>query len=66
MSDHTGFVRDRGLLVVISGFSGAGKSVITKKLISGYPDYAYSVSATTRNPRPGEKDGIDYFFIDNS
>ena len=62
MSEHTGYVKGKGLLVVISGFSGAGKSRITKKLISDY-GYAYSVSATTRNPREGEQDGVDYFFI---
>lgn len=63
MSNHTGFVRGKGLLIVISGFSGAGKSAITRKLVRDYGNYAYSVSATTRSPRPGEKDGIDYFFI---
>lgn len=62
MSEHTGYIKGKGLLVVISGFSGAGKSRITKKLISDY-GYAYSVSATTRNPREGEQDGVDYFFI---
>ncbi|MDO4487894.1 MAG: guanylate kinase [Eubacteriales bacterium] len=54
---------NKGLLIVISGFSGAGKSVITKKLLREYEHYAYSVSATTRNPRAGEVDGKDYFFI---
>jgi len=48
---------------VISGFSGAGKSVLTKKIIAEYEHYAYSVSATTRNPRPGEQDGVDYSFV---
>lgn len=63
MSKHTGFVRSKGLLVVISGFSGAGKSTITRKLIAEYDNYAYSVSATTRSPRPGEKEGVDYFYV---
>lgn len=63
MSKHTGFVRNKGLLVVISGFSGAGKSTITRKLMAEYENYAYSVSATTRQPRPGEKDGVDYFYV---
>lgn len=63
MNKHTGFIRDRGLLIVISGFSGAGKSAITRKLISEYEHYAYSVSATTRMPRPGETDGVDYSFV---
>ena len=62
MSKHKGFVKDKGLLVVISGFSGAGKSTLTKKLLSDY-DYAYSISATTRDPRNGEVDGRDYHFI---
>ena len=62
MSEHTGYIKGKGLLVVISGFSGAGKGSITKQLIKNY-GYAYSVSATTRNPREGEKDGVDYFFI---
>jgi len=63
LSKHTGFIRNKGLLIVISGFSGAGKSTITRKLISEYENYAYSVSATTRSPRPGEVDGKDYFYI---
>lgn len=62
MSEHTGYVKGKGLLIVISGFSGAGKSCITKKLISDY-GYSYSVSATTRGPRTGEQNGVDYFFI---
>ncbi len=52
---------ENGLLVVISGFSGAGKGTITKKLIENY-DYYLSTSATTRKPREGEVDGKDYFF----
>lgn len=51
----------RGILVVISGFSGAGKGTIMKELIKRY-DYHLSVSATTRQPRKGETDGIDYYF----
>lgn len=52
---------ERGILVVISGFSGAGKGTIMKELIHRY-DYFLSVSATTRNPRTGEEDGKDYYF----
>ena len=52
----------RGVLVVISGFSGAGKGTIMKSLMAKYDNYALSVSATTRNPRPGEEDGREYFF----
>lgn len=63
MSEHTGYVKGKGILVVISGFSGAGKSQITKKLISDF-GYSYSVSATTRKPRTGEQNGVDYFFTE--
>ena len=53
----------RGVLIVVSGFAGSGKGTITKELIKRYDNYRFSVSATTRNPRPGEVDGKDYFFI---
>lgn len=52
---------ERGILVVISGFSGAGKGTIMKELIQRY-DYFLSISATTRSPRTGEVDGKDYYF----
>lgn len=52
----------KGVLIVISGFAGSGKGTITKELIKRYDNYRVSVSATTRNPRPGEVDGVDYFF----
>lgn len=52
----------RGIIVVVSGFSGAGKGTIMKELIKRYPNYALSVSATTRQPRAGEADGREYFF----
>lgn len=52
-----------GILTVLSGFSGAGKGTIIKRLLEKYPqDYALSISATTRAPRPGEEDGREYFF----
>ncbi|MDE6904276.1 MAG: guanylate kinase [Lachnospiraceae bacterium] len=52
-----------GILIVFSGFSGAGKGTIMKELLKRYPEtYALSVSATTRSPRPGETEGIEYFF----
>ena len=57
-------MQDRGVLTVISGFSGAGKGTLVKKLISEYDNYSLSVSMTTRPPREGEVDGRDYFFID--
>lgn len=52
----------KGILVVVSGFSGAGKGTVMKRLLEKYNDYALSVSATTRNPREGEVDGREYFF----
>ena len=54
----------KGILVVVSGFSGAGKGTIMKRLLEEYPDsYALSISATTRSPRPGESHGREYFFV---
>jgi guanylate kinase len=52
-----------GHLFIISGPSGAGKGTLVKELLRRVPDMWVSVSATTRVPRPGEKDGIDYFFL---
>ena len=52
----------KGVLTVVSGFSGAGKGTVMKRLIQKYDDYALSISVTTRNPREGEGDGIEYFF----
>lgn len=54
----------RGLLLVISGPSGAGKGTICKKLLETNPKIKVSVSATTRKPRTGEVDGVNYFFIE--
>ena len=54
----------KGILVVVSGFSGSGKGTIMKKLMSEHgEDYALSISATTRAPRPGEEHGREYFFL---
>ena len=52
----------KGVLTVVSGFSGAGKGTVMKRLIQKYDDYALSISVTTRKPREGERDGIEYFF----
>jgi guanylate kinase len=52
----------RGLLLILSSPSGAGKSTLTKRLMAWDPSIRFSVSATTRAPRPGEVDGRDYFF----
>jgi guanylate kinase len=53
----------RGRLIVVSGPSGAGKSTLIKASLQAVPELAYSVSATTRRPRPGEVDGVDYIFL---
>ncbi len=52
----------RGVLTVLSGFSGVGKGAVTKRLLEKYDGYALSVSVTTRAPRPGEQDGREYYF----
>lgn len=52
----------KGILVVVSGFSGSGKGTLMKQLMNKYDNYALSVSATTRTPRAGERDGKEYFF----
>jgi len=54
----------RGALLVVSGFSGAGKGTVMKRLLQRYDSYALSVSMTTRSPRPGEENGREYFFVD--
>ncbi|MBR2755445.1 MAG: guanylate kinase [Lachnospiraceae bacterium] len=54
---------DKGVLVVVSGLSGAGKGTICKRLLEKYPDYVLSVSVTSRKPREGEEHGREYFFI---
>lgn len=53
---------DRGLLLVLSGPAGVGKGTVCKALREVMPDLVYSVSATTRQPRPGEVEGVNYFF----
>lgn len=53
----------RGRLVVLAGPSAVGKSTVVRKLVSGVPDLYFSVSMTTRAPRPGEVEGKDYFFV---
>ncbi len=53
----------KGVLSVISGFSGVGKGTIVKKLLSEHDEYAVSISATTRAPRTGETNGREYFFL---
>lgn len=54
----------KGILAVVSGFSGAGKGTLMRQLLTKYPErYALSISATTRKPRAGEEDGREYFFV---
>ena len=54
---------NQGMVIVLSGFSGAGKGTIMKHLLSEHPtDYFLSISATTRGKREGEEDGREYFF----
>lgn len=54
--------RRRGLLIILSSPSGAGKSTLSRRMLEFDPEVSFSVSATTRPPRPGEQDGRDYFF----
>lgn len=51
-----------GVLVIVSGFSGAGKGTVIKRLLEKYDNYRLSISATTRGKRQGEEDGREYFF----
>ena len=55
-------MKKRGVLVIVSGFSGAGKGTVMKGLMEKYDDYALSISATTRKPREGEVHGVHYFY----
>ena len=55
-------MKHKGILIVVSGFSGAGKGTLMKLLMQTYDNYALSVSMTTRSPRDGEIDGVHYFF----
>ncbi len=55
-------MKRKGVLIVVSGFSGAGKGTLMKRLMQVYDNYALSVSMTTRSPREGEKEGVSYFF----
>ena len=54
----------QGTLVVLSGPSGVGKSTLVSRALEAMPELAFSVSVTTRPPRPSERDGVDYRFVD--
>ncbi len=56
-------MKRKGILIVVSGFSGAGKGTLMKQLLHNYDNYVLSISMTTRAPRPGETNGKEYFFI---
>ncbi|HEV2178625.1 MAG TPA: guanylate kinase [Terriglobia bacterium] len=55
-----------GSIIVVSAPSGAGKSTLVKRLLHSLPDLCFSVSHTTRQPRPGEQNGREYFFVDRA
>lgn len=55
----------QGKLAVISGFSGAGKGTVIRRLMEEHGEYVLSVSMTTRSPREGETDGVEYHFVSN-
>ncbi|WP_072391289.1 guanylate kinase [Hyphomicrobium sp. CS1GBMeth3] len=59
-------IERRGLLLVLSSPSGAGKTSLSRSLLDADPEITLSVSATTRKPRPGEVDGRDYWFVDEA
>lgn len=59
-------MRRRGLCLVVAAPSGAGKSTVTRALLATEPELSASVSVTTRPPRPGERDGVDYHFVDQA
>lgn len=61
---NKGMDERRGIMIVLSSPSGAGKTTLTRRLMADNPDITMSVSATTRKPRPGEIHGKDYYFID--
>ena len=56
-------ISGKGLLLVVSGPAGSGKGTVLKCLMEKNDDFVYSVSATTRAPRPGEVNGVNYYYI---
>ena len=59
-------MKGKGVLTVVSGFSGTGKGTVTKALARDCSQYVLSVSATTRKPRNDEREGVEYYFMDNA
>ena len=55
--------KNRGSLIILSGPSGAGKGTIHNELLKADKNLTYSISMTTRSPREGEVDGVDYYFV---
>ncbi len=55
-------MREKRILIVVSGFSGSGKGTLMKELLQDYDNYALSISATTQTSASGEEDGREYFF----
>ena len=64
MAETEGHIERRGLMLVLSSPSGAGKTTISRMLLDNDDNITLSVSVTTRPMRPGEVDGVDYHFID--
>ncbi len=55
----------KGRIVIISGFSGVGKGTVVQEMLKNFEHYALSISMTTRKPRPGEKHGVNYYYVSN-
>src|SRR4051794_5474562 len=66
MSNDAPVIQRRGLMLVLSSPSGAGKTTLSRQLLDNDKQIQLSVSATTRARRPGEKDGVDYRFVDSA
>ena len=66
MGKQTGIIERRGVLLVLSSPSGAGKTTLSRRLLESDPQIALSVSVTTRAPRPSEIEGRDYYFVDET